>query len=202
MDGHLIISPSFQLSLQKVLAFIAVICVPIMLFGRPVVELIIYKMKSRKDPLSYSKLEDNDDRAVSYNLKIKDFSEYKFRDEVSILDESGQSFNSLLDSDKEKSFSFGEEMINQGIETIEFVLGSISNTASYLRLWALSLAHNQLAKVFMDMILLPSFAGGHGIFITFLKSIISFVLFFVVTFAVILVMDLMECFLHALRYNF
>jgi len=86
------------------------------------------------------------------------------------------------------------------IETIEFVLGTVSNTASYLRLWALSLAHGQLAEVFMDLSFRMVFEA-ESIAVTIVLGIILWPVFWSISFAVLLVMDLMECFLHTLRLH-
>jgi V-type H+-transporting ATPase subunit a len=94
---------------------------------------------------------------------------------------------------------FSEIFVHQIIETIEFVLGSISNTASYLRLWALSLAHSQLAEVFFSMLMEGNIEkGGVG---GAIGLIIKYYFFACVTFGVLLCMDVMECFLHALRLH-
>merc|ERR1711970_712917 len=96
-------------------------------------------------------------------------------------------------------FNFGEIMIHQIIETIEYVLGTVSHTASYLRIWALSLAHQQLSEVFYTKtigmaLVVPAPMNGIAIYI-------MFCVWFAITAAVLLGMDVLECFLHTLRLH-
>lgn len=97
-------------------------------------------------------------------------------------------------------FSAGDAFIHQGIHTIEFVLGGISNTASYLRLWALSLAHSQLAELFKDMILGGGLKSGiENPFLAALALFIAYSLWAIISLVVLMAMENLSSFLHALR---
>ncbi|GMN24554.1 hypothetical protein TIFTF001_000622 [Ficus carica] len=95
-----------------------------------------------------------------------------------------------------EEFNFSEVFVHQMIHSIEFVLGAVSNTASYLRLWALSLAHSELSTVFYEKVLL--LAWGYN---NFAIRLVGLAVFAFATAFILLMMETLSAFLHALRLH-
>ena len=95
-------------------------------------------------------------------------------------------------------------IVQQVIHTIEYVLGCISHTASYLRLWALSLAHSQLAEVFFDQLIGISLKMDTGntaltAAIGGLSLLVTYGGWFGATIGVLCAMEALSAYLHCLR---
>uniref|UniRef100_A0A6B2L633 V-type proton ATPase subunit a n=1 Tax=Arcella intermedia TaxID=1963864 RepID=A0A6B2L633_9EUKA len=164
-----------QYKLQLVLVVIAVLCIPLMMCAKP---FFLYR-QHKNSPKAVTVI--NDSPGTEELIRSDEHEE------------------------EEEEFNFSEIMVHQGLETIEFVLGSVSHTASYLRLWALSLAHSELATVFWDKVMFmlmrmaPS-AGMPFIVVAILMFIAHSVWFFV-TLLVMMFMEGLSAFLHALRLH-
>ncbi|THH06116.1 hypothetical protein EW145_g4310 [Phellinidium pouzarii] len=172
-----------QAVVQVVLLGLAAICVPWLLCLKPYTE---WKEMNKIHRQGYVGLNNGDD-APRMSGDLEGEEEGNGHAGVEAMDEEGEQHD------------FSEVVVHQVIHTIEFCLGCISHTASYLRLWALSLAHAQLSEVLWSMTVGIAL-GWSGIFGTIGLVIIGLI-WFILTVFILCVMEGLSAFLHALRLH-
>nr|XP_049694974.1 V-type proton ATPase 116 kDa subunit a 1 isoform X2 [Helicoverpa armigera] len=158
-----------QMALQKLFVIVALMCVPVMLFGKPYFIMKEQKQKARQG-----------------------------HQPVEGAAENGTAGGAAPPAQHHDE-DITEVFIHQGIHTIEYVLGSVSHTASYLRLWALSLAHAQLAEVAWNMLLRKGlmstdFQGGIFLYVVFAG-------WAAISVSILVLMEGLSAFLHTLRLH-
>ena len=77
----------------------------------------------------------------------------------------------------------------------------LTTSASYLRLWALSLAHAQLSEVLYTMTIQNAFLSKNGFVVQTIMVFVMFAMWFFLTIAILCVMEGLSAFLHALRLH-
>ncbi|XP_042636526.1 V-type proton ATPase 116 kDa subunit a2 [Orycteropus afer afer] len=177
-----------QEHVQRLLLVVTALSVPVLFLGKP---LFLLWLHNGRSCFGVSR--------SGYTLVRKDSEE-----EVSLLGSQDieEGNTQMEDGCREvtnEEFNFGEILMTQVIHSIEYCLGCISNTASYLRLWALSLAHAQLSDVLWAMLMRVGLRVDTTYGVLLLLPVIAF--FAVLTIFILLVMEGLSAFLHAIRLH-
>jgi len=186
-----------QNGIQMTLAIVTILSALVLLIPKPIIEYVQHKKKNQ----SYSKIDqgfsEEDEDTVRTPLMVE---------QTTTTTPTGPSapVGGVVPSadvndgpnEEEQEFSFADAFINNAIHGIEFILGCISNTASYLRLWALSLAHAQLSSVFYERLFLLTMQYNN-----FVLVFCGFGAWGGITIAILLGMEALSAFLHGLRLH-
>ena len=181
-----------QENFHAVIIAILVILIPVMILPKPFLDYKKYKKK--KDQKLLQEINNNN------NINEDNFGEDDKGSNGPLQDNNY--YSEEISNEHERNKSFVDFFIGQVIYSIEFILGTVSNTASYLRLWALSLAHAELSKVFFEKTLKQNISDGDYYFgLGFVLIFVGYFILANMTIFVLIGMDFMECFLHTLRLH-
>ncbi|ULU02278.1 hypothetical protein L3Y34_002083 [Caenorhabditis briggsae] len=181
-----------QATIEIVLVILALVQVPIMLFAKP---WLLYQREKKQT--RYSTLGGSGGGASTSQSVRADIAQ----DDAEVVHAPEQTPKPAGHGHGhgDGPLEMGDVMVYQAIHTIEFVLGCVSHTASYLRLWALSLAHAQLSDVLWTMVFRNAFVlDGYA------GAVATYILFFIFGSLSVFILVLMEglsAFLHALRLH-
>ncbi|XP_033832015.1 V-type proton ATPase 116 kDa subunit a 2 isoform X2 [Periophthalmus magnuspinnatus] len=176
-----------QTGLQIFLITVAMLSIPVLLLGKPIYLYWLYRgskgLRRRRGYERVRRVSEDDSSAPTYDEE----------------DEEEGTEEIFSREPLPKQFDLANSLLHQSIHTIEYCLGCISNTASYLRLWALSLAHAQLSEVLWEMVMRLGFSITTRVGVVLLVPV--FGVFAMLTVAILLIMEGLSAFLHALRLH-